>query len=346
MVQAFQQMGFRVIEVSGHARARVAQMGKALAELRSGGRIDFAYSESHTLPAYLTDPHHLPLHGDADYRFLGELRRCGVPVGLFYRDIHWRFEAHRHHNVWWKRAYMRPFFEFEWRRILATVDHLFLPALGMATHLPTAWPGDRMSPLPPGAPIPDTATWDDLPSDKHARFRLIYVGGVSPPLYDLTPLFDAVRHVRDVDVRICCREEEWARERDRYSVPDQIEIVHARGDALREHYAWADIAAIVWRPNTYLRFAMPVKLFEALGFGVPVITTSGTATADFVRNEGIGWIVDRTEDLAEQLNALRQFPADLDRVRCNTLHVRRRHDWPARAAEVAHQLAEIDRRTS
>lgn len=43
---------------------------------------------------------------------------------------------------------------------------------------------------------------------------------------------------------------------------------------------WTPISfGLFWQPSAYLDFAMPVKVFEALGYGVPLVTTAGTTRA-------------------------------------------------------------------
>jgi len=52
--------------------------------------------------------------------------------------------------------------------------------------------------------------------------------------------------------------------------------VHASGRDLDPLYDEADAVAVVLRPHDYLGFAMPVKLFEAMAYGLPVVASAGT----------------------------------------------------------------------
>jgi len=90
--------------------------------------------------------------------------------------------------------------------------------------------------------------------------------------------------------------------------------------------------------HPYLDFASPVKVFEALGYGVPIITVAGTEAGRFVEQEGIGWAVADKTELRRLIERLRDNPSELLRIRQAVQAVRWRHTWVARAQEVARVL--------
>ena len=335
MLQAFRSLGYEVEEVVGHSRERGRRISLLREELRSGRRFDFAYAESHTLPTPLTDPHHLPLRALLDYGFFKLLNRSRVPLGLFYRDIYWRFDSSLSFASPLKRLVTVNFHRLEWNRYRDVVDHLFLPSLGMASALPTAWPEERLSALPPGSD--DAADTLGTPSDA-SKLSLLYVGGVAPPLYDLTPLFAAATMVPSVRVTLCCRAEEWRDNRARYELPANMTVVHAAGPELRRLYTQAHAVVILREPHPYLDFAMPVKLLEAVSFGLPIITMRGSEAARFVDREQLGWVVDTVASAALLLNRLSHERDDLNAASARVLSARPRHTWQARAQQVAATL--------
>jgi hypothetical protein len=338
MLEAFRAVGYEVEGVVGFGPERARAIARVREQLRKGRRFDFAYAESSTMPTPLTDPHHVPVRPWMDYAFFRDLARHGVPLGVFYRDVYWRFDHYRREVPWHKRAVSVPFYRHEWQQYRRSVRHLFLPSLEMLTALPTPWPLSRVSALPPGWTGPAaesqwTAGDDTLP--------LFYVGGVAPPTYDLRPMVDTVARSNGIRLTLCCRPDEWRKHAREYPNvdADRVRVVHAHGEALKPLYDGAAAFLLFRRPDGYLDFAVPVKLFEALGHGLPVITSAGTGAARFVEEEGIGWVVRDEVELQALFARLRERPEDLERVRANVRTVRERHTWEARTRTVADVLA-------
>lgn len=335
MAEAFRELGYEVTEVTGNAATRRQAIAKVRAELGRGRTFDFAYSETHTMPTALTEPHHLPLSPRLDSGLFATLNRTKIPIGLFYRDIHWRFGPSLSYDSPIKRVVTTAFHRLDWRVYVARVDHLFLPSLSMASALLTRWPPERMSALPPGG---DPVEAEHAAKPSGSGLRLLYVGGVRPPLYDLEPLFAALTSSPTSTLTLCCREEEWKSVRSQYAVPANVDVVHRAGHGLRELYSNADAVAILWRVHPYLEFAMPVKLMEAIAFGLPVITLPGTELARFVERESLGWVPDSTESAARLLNHLNQHPAELASAKGRVVDAQPRHTWLARARQVTDTL--------
>ena len=339
MLKAFESLGFEVESVTGHLNNRVAAVERLTAEIRRGRRFDFAYSESHTLPTPLTEPHHLPVRPNLDHSFLSRIKSAGVPVGLFYRDVNWRFDQFRVLYPGWKRHIATLFYRHDWRSYVRSVDHLFLPSLKMAPALPTPWPLDKLSALPPGV-----ARWPAKrrePSQSARALHVIYVGGVTPPLYDLTPLFAALNAAPETRLTLCCRPDEWRRAGPQYRVPVNVSIVHASGKELQRIYEHADLAAILWKPHPYLSFAAPVKLFEAIEYGLPIVTSPGTETACFVQREGIGWTCTSPEEFGRLMRSLAERPQKLAVAYQRAVDAARRNSWQLRAQQVSDTLREV-----
>lgn len=351
MLEAFRANGYEVEAVTGHATERRRAIERLRTQLAGGRRFDFAYSETHTLPSALTEPHHLPLNPRLDSGLLTLLNRARVPVGLFYRDIHWRFGRSLSFESPVKRTVTAAFHRLEWRTYTARVDHLFLPSLAMAGALLSAWPAERLSALPPGGD-PVTPTGDAVPvnSDQVAQsaavpsrapLQLLYVGGVKPPLYDLTPLFETAAAVPSAAFTLCCREEEWVAVRDGYKLPANLTVVHRSGQQLAELYSTSDAVAILWREHPYLEFAMPVKLMEAIAFGRPIITLGSSELARFVERHEVGWVVDSIEDAASLITRLGTEPGELAAATDHVVAARPHHTWQARAEQVARTLTAV-----
>lgn len=98
MFQAFQELGYVVDVVWGRASERKAKINEIKQNVSRGIQYDFIYSESSTMPTLLTEPNHIPISPTIDFGFFSWAKN-GIPICLFYRDIHWRFEHYKNKLV-------------------------------------------------------------------------------------------------------------------------------------------------------------------------------------------------------------------------------------------------------
>lgn len=339
MLKAFEEEGFEVHAVVGDSKARAAAIARIDDAVRGGAKFDFVYHESTNIPIYLADPDHLPRHPWLDFGFFRRMRRRGTPVGLYYRDVHWLFREKRVSLA--HSAATFPTFWLEWLSYLRSVDQLFLPSVEMGAYLPSRWPRPVRE-LPPGAEV--LAKHAKAGRDAADRpLRLLYVGGISSPVYDISLMLDACRRAPFVELTLCCREAEWATQAPRYgAMPANVKVVHRQGAALADLYREADLFFFGLVPRPYLDFAMPVKIFESIGFGVPFVTFSGTCAGRFIEQEGLGWAAGTADAMEELLARLHREPAELRRVQEQVGQAQEKHSWRARARTVAEVLTRKD----
>lgn len=333
MMEALRNERRELVEICGDGRTR-ASLWKQV----EFGDVEAVYAELSTRPLALTDPDYIPRRPWMDMRMLRRLRRSGVPVGVFYRDVHWCFPQYEAELGFARRVVARAFHRLELKQLQRSVSHLFLPSMRMLDAVPIDLPRERVSALPPGAHVRDRSR------RRGGRLRLFYVGGVRPPLYDLGPMLGAMSQVPDATLTLCCREREWEEVQDQYRVPDNVEIVHRAGNELDELYDAADVFLMYWAMTDYLEFAMPVKLFEAMGAGLPVIVNAAGETGALVAREDCGWGVAGEGQL---LDLLRELAADPERARAkgrDVEEIRWRHTWAARARQVIETLDDYRRR--
>jgi glycosyltransferase involved in cell wall biosynthesis len=331
MIDGFRDAGFEVELVAGHSRERLQAMKRVRHDIIDGRVFQFVYAEASTAPTCLNDRRHLPLHPVGDWRFFRYLRHHGLPVGLFYPDIHWRFPFYRAVVPSVKRHLAVAFYRFDLWWYKDVLDLLFLPSARMQLAVPGWEHSDRVVGLAPGG----VSQPFDL-TQRQGELHLFYVGSIAPPLYDIGMLIAAVAEVPGVFLTVCCPPGE-AHLASSVTV-ERVRVVHEHGDALRERYRACDVACLVYPPEPYREFAMPVKLFEAIGFGRPVLTSSGTSAADFVERTGTGWVVDEQT----LVSTLRQLVAEADRVRVAhdaVISQQSAHSWESRARFVAAALS-------
>ena len=85
---------------------------------------------------------------------------------------------------------------------------------------------------------------------------------------------------------------------------------------------------------------MPVKLYEYLSYGRPVIATRGTEAGRIVEAAGAGWVIDHDEDLlVALLTELRGRPEEVEARAEAARRAAARSTWADRARTVARTLA-------
>lgn len=333
MIEAFRSLGYEVDTVCGYAADRARAIEAVDARIRRGERYAFMYSESSTEPTLLTDPHHLPTRPFLDFGFFSRLKARGVPLGLFYRDIYWRFPGYGTALAPWKRSGARLMYRydlFQYRRLL---DRLYLPSMEMARHVPWFRP-DCMAALPPG--------YIDRSPVRRAdgTLRLLYIGGFGSH-YRMHALFRALHELPEVHLTLCTREAEWRAVRREYPLPPagNIKVVHLAGPALHALFEEAEACLLFVEPQAYWEFAAPLKLYEYIGAERPVIASAGTLAGGFVAQHDIGWTLPYADEaIAALLRQLSENRSLLAPKRDALLRIRPLHTWQARAQQVALDL--------
>jgi glycosyltransferase involved in cell wall biosynthesis len=335
MLEALRALGIEVDTVTGYAAERARAIKEVEARRREGVHYDFIYAESSTEPTLLSEPHHLPLHPRLDFGFLARIKRSGAKLGLFYRDIYWRFSEYGDAVPFWKASAARLFYHYDLLRYRQLVDRLYLPSTEMASYVPWV-PVERMAALPPG--FVDKPLVQRRIRQAGDGLSLLYVGGIGPH-YRMHALFDAVAALPEVLLTVCTRADEWDAVRKEYPRAVNIEIVHASGAGLEPLFARADLCALFVEPHPYRDFAAPVKLYEYIGARRPVIASGGTLSASFVERNGVGWSVPyEARALQHLLQVLLADPAEVERKCHGVEQVRGQHTWEARARQVVAEL--------
>ncbi|MFX0537022.1 glycosyltransferase [Ornithinimicrobium sp. Y1847] len=342
MRDAFVELGYEVIEVTGRGADRRRATRALASRLRDGLEVDFAYGENSTMPTLLTEPHHLPTHPFVDLRLLYLLRRNGIPAGLFYRDVYWRYPEYTERVNRIVATGTRTLYHGELLAYGRWLDRVYLPSDQIAAVVPHLR-ADQPRALPPGGAVLDEPRVE-------GPFTVLYVGNLSH-YYRMHELFAAVAATPDVHLLLCTPPESWAAVRSGYErwLGPRVEVVHERGEGLRPLFARADVCSLVVEPSEYRDFASPVKLYEYLGHGKPVIASAGTLAGSVVEEGGLGWQVPyAATDLGALLTRLqgewrRAGRGEVGEVTERVRAARHGHTWAARAREVAADLGSLRR---
>jgi glycosyltransferase involved in cell wall biosynthesis len=238
----------------------------------------------------------------------------------------------------WGRIVTIPLYWYDWFWHTRYVDLLYIPSMRMEKCLPVSRGHMVLKALPPGADIAPsglTNTSEPIPG----KLRVLYVGGVEPPTYDLSPMLNAIKQSPSTDLTICCREAEWKKHRTKYQgmLSNRVRIVHASGPDLAKLYALSDVHAIIRNSTDYLDFAVPVKVFEAVSYQTPIIVTPGTETARIVEAHGLGWAC----PLERMPYFLEELAHNLDKVRSKRATIKNEINnlsWQARVRQIVHDI--------
>lgn len=342
MLAAFKNLGFTVDEVTGNSSQRAAAIKDIKKRIREGVEYAFLYSENRSIPTPLTETHRLPLHPFLDHLFFRFCKHNSIPVGLFYRDIYWRFSMYKDKLSLIARSITIPLYWYDWLIYQHYVDHLFLPSLKMREHLPTQWPFEGLSALPPGT-APSIGSKSALDRSPTKSLSLLYIGGTLPPNYDLSPLFKLIKNLTNVRLTLICRSNEWDVAKHYYGeLPkDKVVIRHVSGEALRQEYRSSDLFTLIREPYIYLDFAAPVKIFEAAANCLPIITLGGTEASEIIRRERLGWVDESLEDIVKRINQLDQDRSLLAAKSAELEGIRHNQTWESRAKAVAEKLLNL-----
>jgi hypothetical protein len=273
----------------GHLRDELARLAEldvvegyrgarrlALARYALSGRLrglDGIYVESSSfLPA------------ETDYAFLGLARALGIPVLTYIRDAYQLFPDEYPRRGWRGRcaaAAFRP----SMRALGAVSSRLAFPTRGLARAVMGA-AADSAVLLPPGAPAPV-----DVPRASGAR-TLLFVGDARLPAHGADRLLAAAALARssgiEVDLMIVCRPgQEPPGER-----PPWLQIRRAEGEQIHELLPGV-ITTVIPRPRSpYNDLALPIKLFDYLSYGRPLLVTDCIEQARIVGEADAGMVVD------------------------------------------------------
>ena len=343
MLQAFRDIGYQVDEATGYSGDRKAEIQKIKQNIKNGVHYDFVYSESVNSPTLMADKDHIPRHPFMDFAFYKFCRKNKIPVGMFYRDIYWKFpQIYNAVTTAAKRAILIPMFSYDVLQYPSCLDLLYLPTKRMQNYVLQGLPSAE---LPPGGDLrPESlAVKQNRVPMADGKLKIFYVGSLSA-LYDNRKLFQAVQETEGVYLTVCTHEKQWNACKPDYApyLCDRIQIVHKSGDQLRAYYEEADMAAYCLNDNEYLDMAMPIKFFEAISFGTPLLTTSIYSISKLVEREQIGWVCETTvSGIKDKLEYLKANPSDIKVKTENTITAAYKNTWEARAQQVADELTKI-----
>jgi glycosyltransferase involved in cell wall biosynthesis len=333
MYRAFLELGYKVELIAGNVPARKKQI-LDLIHRGNSDDIAFCYSEPSTLPVHPVWDHLL-------YCFLAKSR---LPTGIFYRDAYWRLASwHSCKKVGARFPWLR--YRLDLLVFSKTATIIFFPSRTMADFFSLAPP---KVPLPPGGQIM-AREYYLRPVDEIET--AVYVGGINQRygLEILLQAFDLANRQVALNLELVCRQDEFMQQRStfaKYDGTEWLHVYHLTGKDLEQVYRRSAIAVIPRLRNLYNDLAMPVKLFEYLSYGLPIVATNCIEMANFISRNKVGLIAeDNASSLADGILQLVEDKALYDQLRRNVRQTLENGNlWTDRARFVAEQLAALDKR--
>lgn len=341
MIQAFKDIGYDVFVIEGWSSERRKKIAQAKRNILNGVKYDFIYSESNTSPMLLNDPHHMPTHPFLDFGFFRFASKHGIKTGLFYCDIYWKFDNYGEGLPSWKRISALYNYRYDVTQYKKTLAAFYVPGMKVLNYLDEPKLRAIAKELPPGADNIRAERGKRIIRDFHELpLTVFYVGGLGNH-YRISELVKAIYETDDTRLIICCRREEWEKEKTAFEpyLNEKTEVIHKSSHELEPYYDQADICSLLFMNSEYMGMAQPVKAYEYLAHEMPVISTKGTDIGTFVEKNGIGWNIDYDADaIAKVLNTVKSNPEVLEKIRDNCRRTKADNLWTVRAKTVASDL--------
>jgi glycosyltransferase involved in cell wall biosynthesis len=292
MLEAFEEMGLSIKVLSGIKTNRPKRRKNIEEILR--------WLETKRPRLCYVEPPSGPFYDRKDLVLLKKLRRQGVPVGLFYRDAYWMFPEYGADGrklpfsekvkqeviKWIQRRDLRVF-----RR---TCSHIFFPSSSMAFYF--NFPSQ--SALPPGCVIRGGVEQISQVEEKKEILTFIFVGGAARNHGTFLTLeaFEKANQNGVISKLIyICPECQWNKikgEVYKENYAKWLSIFHVSGDEkLAPFYEKADLALLAAPKTEYRDFAVPVKIYEYISYGKPILVTDCNETKKAVLENQVGWSV-------------------------------------------------------
>ncbi|MBS4206755.1 glycosyltransferase [Bacillus sp. FJAT-50079] len=344
LLEAFSEFARRsnleCIEIFGTSKERKEKL-KRLYQMVNPKDILFCYMENQTIPIWLSDPSHIPMRPLLDYQFMRYLKKNHIPLGIFYRDIYWKFtDMYKVKNKLVTKI-MISLFHYEFKMFEHFAKKIFLPSIEMNKYLKLSQ--DKVDISPPGGV--DKVNMLKLNHDQNVT--AIYVGGIHPR-YGIYEVLEALSNLNEsktlIELILVCRKNEL--QENLYLMTPflkrpWLKIHHEHGEKLDALYGKADFGIVTLQKNVYNDFAVPVKLFEYMSYGLPVVSSNCTALQSIVKKDKIGYVTEDNVTSIEQ--GLMEIMNDKMRelYRENVIHVlHSKHLWLKRVESIYHSLVE------
>lgn len=223
------------------------------------------------------------LPAETDIAFLGLVRALGIPVLTYIRDAYQLFPEYDSATSL-RRRLARAAFRPSMRALAAVSSRLAFPSRGLERAV-TGRDGAAVV-IPPGSPSP-------VAIPRHGEPRtLLFVGNGRLEAQGAPRLIEAVRLAREAGVDVELTIMSRPGEEPLTPYPGWLEVINGAQAEIEARLSNV-VATVIPRPRgSYNDLAVPVKLYEYLAYGRPLLVTDCTEQALVVREADAGIVVD------------------------------------------------------
>ncbi len=331
MYDAFQELGHNVKLISGkqndyRARKKAAVTVK---EYLKVGHPDICYIEPPSGPFFFR----------SDRKMIKDVKNEGIPIGLFYRDLYWKFEERMFRNRKLTvsqiiKSYIVRFMQRrDYRLFKRNITRFYLPSESVNRYMNF----DNYTVLQPGC-VPYNCK-----SKQSKDIVAIYVGGATTR-YGIELLLKTWKNIPDVKLNIVCPKEQWKSwvesNAEYMELQTNIEVHHlSDGPELEELYSRANFALIPIIKTEYNDLAVPIKLYEYVSRNLPVVITNCEEMKLIVEKYNVGIVsCDNVKDFSEAVNKMILTLKDGNKYEENLLVMKEKNMWNVRAKTVIDEL--------
>jgi len=325
MYQAFLDLGLEVklLEGQQNKRQERKQKVKEILQWLKTNRPDICYVETPSGPFF----------NSIDLKLLKTVKKMKVPIGLFYRDAYWKFRDLFPMPLW-KSVALYFMHKRDLKLFSKVCDYLYFPSSSFAK-LFDNYKFKNVKNLYPGGV-------DKIFAQNNFNKKcFFYVGGTSKRYggLKLIKVFEKINENEIVANLIFISQETADFSRYNYNYP-WLEIIHTFDRQLiEEKYCKATYAMIPFEIDEYSNLTMPLKLFEYLGYGVPVLSTNCQEISKFVNENECGLICDDSVDaLIDIINNGMDSEEKYLEYKKNAINVGNINRWIDRAETVVKDL--------
>ena len=271
------------------------------------------------------------LPAESDVAFLGLSRALGLPVVTYIRDAYQLFPEYYPRDTLKRRLGAAAFLPAV-HAMRAASSRLAFPTAGLAEAV--LGPDADALLLPPGAPPPV-----DVPRSPTAN-RILYVGDARLPVNGAGRLIAAVEIARTAGVDLGLDIVSRPGHDPGPPHPDWVRVHRAEGEAIHALLPEVIATAIPRPRNRYNDLALPIKLFDDLSYGRPLLVTDCAEQARVVTDSDAGLVTrDEPAALADGIVRLATAaPEQIARWSGNASAAARAASWEDRARRIVNIL--------
>ncbi len=337
LLKTFKNLEIDVEEVSGEIEEREEKISQLKERIISGEKFNMLYVENTTLPLGLIQ-HRTKYFSyykkyTNDKNFIQFCLDQNIQCSYYYRDIYWDFpEVFESNYSFLKRKYILLHQRYFGKKELCFLKkniRVFVPSELFKEYLNKKY-NLKAEALSPGSNLNENAT---MP--KSDKLTMIYVGGVSA-LYFSDFLIGELEKIQSViRLILCCRKNEFEKNKARFKQLKQVEIHHTSGDQLLKLYNRSHLALFPLKPKGYGKLSYSVKIPEYICNAKPIVAFKNNTCAEVIEKHQLGWTIGEEKDeLFHLLDRLAKNPKEVDEKVANTMKVRDKFTWEGVAQKV------------